>query len=54
VPYRTHFRVTNLPQPAVLRQVFARIEELLCAYARVPLPQETDRSNVVDAQARFK
>ena len=28
VPYRTHFRVTNLPQPDVLRQVFARMEEL--------------------------
>jgi alanine-synthesizing transaminase len=54
VPYRTHFRVTNLPQPAVLRQVFARIEELLSSYAAAPPPQQADRSNVVDAQTRFK
>ena len=54
VPYRTHFRITNLPQPAVLRQVFARMEELLCAYAAAPPPKETGRSNVVDAQTRFK
>jgi alanine-synthesizing transaminase len=33
VPYRTHFRVTNLPDPGVLAEVFARIEELLDNYA---------------------
>jgi len=33
VPYRTHFRVTNLPEPAVLSDVFARMEELLDSYA---------------------
>jgi alanine-synthesizing transaminase len=33
VPYRTHFRVTNLPEAAVLRDVFARIESLLEARA---------------------
>ena len=33
VPYATHFRVTNLPEPAVLTDVFARIEELLDDYA---------------------
>ena len=33
VPYNTHFRVTNLPEPAVLADVFARIEELLDNYA---------------------
>jgi alanine-synthesizing transaminase len=55
VPYRTHFRITNLPQPAVLRQVFARVDELLCAYAAAPPPpKEVGRSNVVDAQSRFK
>jgi alanine-synthesizing transaminase len=54
VPYRTHFRVTNLPQPAVLREVFARIEELLCAYAAAPPAKASDRDNVVDAQTRFK
>jgi alanine-synthesizing transaminase len=33
VPYNTHFRVTNLPEPAVLTDVFARMEELLDDYA---------------------
>ena len=29
VPYRNHFRVTLLPQPEVVREVFARIERVL-------------------------
>jgi alanine-synthesizing transaminase len=29
VPYRNFFRITNLPEPQVLKTVFARIEELL-------------------------
>jgi alanine-synthesizing transaminase len=33
VPYNTHFRVTNLPEPDVLRDVFGRMEELLDNYA---------------------
>jgi alanine-synthesizing transaminase len=33
VPYRNHFRITNLPDAAVLRSVFEKIEELLAAYA---------------------
>jgi alanine-synthesizing transaminase len=33
VPYRNHFRITNLPDPATLREVFARIEDLLSGYA---------------------
>jgi alanine-synthesizing transaminase len=33
VPYRTHFRVTTLPDAATLAVVFARIEELLASYA---------------------
>ena len=33
VPYRNHFRITNLPDAATLREVFARIEELLEGYA---------------------
>jgi alanine-synthesizing transaminase len=53
VPYRTHFRVTNLPQPDVLRQVFARMEELLNAYAE-GAPRSAGHSNIVDAQTRFK
>jgi alanine-synthesizing transaminase len=52
VPYTSHFRVTTLPEPAVLRDVFARIEELLAAYARAG--GEPAQSNVVDAAARFK
>jgi alanine-synthesizing transaminase len=33
VPYRSHFRVTNLPEPQVLTDVFQRMEELLSDYA---------------------
>ena len=32
VPYNTHFRITNLPEPPVLTDVFGRIEELLDNY----------------------
>lgn len=38
VPYKTHFRVTNLPEPAVLADVFSRIEELLDNYAAGDAP----------------
>ena len=34
VPYRDHFRVTLLPEPDVLREVFARIDRVLDGYAR--------------------
>jgi alanine-synthesizing transaminase len=37
VPYRNHFRITNLPDAATLREVFARIEELLGSYAESPM-----------------
>jgi hypothetical protein len=51
VPYRDHFRTTWLPDAALLRKVFARIEELLASYAgRAP----SDRARVVHAEARFK
>jgi alanine-synthesizing transaminase len=33
VPYRNHFRITNLPDAATLREVFTRIEDLLALYA---------------------
>jgi alanine-synthesizing transaminase len=33
VPYKTHFRVTNLPEPNVLADVFSRMDELLENYA---------------------
>ncbi len=52
VPYRNHFRVTTLPDPATLRVVFARIEELLESYANGS--RDNEASKVVDAQARFK
>ncbi|MGQ0834516.1 MAG: aminotransferase class I/II-fold pyridoxal phosphate-dependent enzyme [Gammaproteobacteria bacterium] len=52
VPYRDHFRVTNLPDAGILRQVFARIETLLAAYANAPRALPAD--NVVAARDRFK
>jgi alanine-synthesizing transaminase len=52
VPYRNHFRVTTLPDSAMLRDVFGRIDELLTAYATGP--REAGESNVVDALNRFK
>jgi alanine-synthesizing transaminase len=33
VPYRDHFRVTLLPEPEQMAEVFARIESLLDDYA---------------------
>ena len=33
VPYRHHFRITNLPLKDTLAEVFRRIEELLESYA---------------------
>ncbi|HEU4602774.1 MAG TPA: aminotransferase class I/II-fold pyridoxal phosphate-dependent enzyme [Steroidobacteraceae bacterium] len=38
-PYKTHFRITNLPTPEVLADVFARMEELLDSYASGAEPQ---------------
>jgi len=32
-PYNTHFRITNLPRPEVIAEVFRRMEELLDSYA---------------------
>jgi alanine-synthesizing transaminase len=57
VPYRNHFRVTNLPDAALLREVFARIEELLTSYAAAPRqesPREAVTRNIVSAASRFK
>ena len=50
VGYRNHFRVTNLPDAATLREVFARIEGLLSDYAAatpVSTPREAPKGNVV-------
>jgi len=52
VPYRNHFRVTTLPDPATLRMVFGRIETLLDAYASGS--RESSKPRVVEAQTRFK
>jgi alanine-synthesizing transaminase len=55
VPYTNHFRITNLPDAATLREVFARIEDLLAGYAANPArPSHTAADNVVAAAARFK
>jgi alanine-synthesizing transaminase len=51
VPYRTHFRVTTLPDAAQLKVVFARIEELLGSYAQ--RPGVVAGANVLSAQDRF-
>jgi alanine-synthesizing transaminase len=52
VPYRTHFRITTLPDAALLRQVFARIDEVLTGYAEAA--QASDGDNVLDASSRFR
>jgi alanine-synthesizing transaminase len=56
VPYRNHFRVTNLPDPATLRVVFARIEELLQGYVSAGSAGDAGAgsTNVVEATSRFK
>ena len=55
VPYRSHFRITNLPEAATLREVFGRIEKLLGAYADGGQGAGgAGRDNVVSAGSRFK
>ena len=51
VPYRDHFRTTLLPEAALLKKVFARIEELLASYAVHPAGVG---KSVVHAETRFK
>jgi alanine-synthesizing transaminase len=51
VPYRSHFRITNLPDAATLRIVFQRIDELLGEYRSGARP--VARGQVVPAQGRF-
>jgi alanine-synthesizing transaminase len=54
VPYRNRFRVTTLPDPATLQEVFARIDQLLASYAASE-PRASERApNVVEATTRFK
>jgi alanine-synthesizing transaminase len=52
VPYRDHFRITNLPDAATLRTVFARIDELLAAGAHARAMGAG--AQVIEAQGRFK
>jgi alanine-synthesizing transaminase len=57
VPYANHFRITNLPDAAMLREVFARIEELLSVYeaaGSVAAPAAMATGNVARCAARFK
>ena len=54
VPYRNHFRITNLPDAATLREVFRRIEELLGEYADCDHGAPALRGQVVSAASRFK
>jgi alanine-synthesizing transaminase len=51
VPYRSHFRITNLPDPTTLRTVFQRIDDLLAEYRSGARPLA--RGQVVRAQDRF-
>jgi alanine-synthesizing transaminase len=51
VPYRDHFRTTLLPDAALLKKVFTRIDELLSSYASSPAG---DKQRVVHAESRFK
>ena len=56
VPYRNHFRITNLPDAPTLHEVFARTEELLATYAsraRTSV-RETVTRNLVRSASRFK
>ena len=52
VPYRNHFRITNLPDAATLREVFARIEELLASYASAARAPAEAAAKVISG--RFK
>ena len=55
VPYRTHFRVTNLPDAATLREVFARMDVLLGSYASTGGGASGQaRGKVLEAGSRFK
>jgi alanine-synthesizing transaminase len=50
VGYNDHFRITNLPDAATLKTVFARMGELLSEYASRPARAGT----VVEAGQRFR
>jgi alanine-synthesizing transaminase len=54
VPYRNHFRVTNLPEPQMIADVFGRMEELLHNYAvgDLPVTRPNPALRVVEAAAK--
>ena len=54
VPYRNHFRITNLPEPQMIAEVFGRMEELLHNYAvgDLPVTRPNPALRVVDAAAK--
>jgi alanine-synthesizing transaminase len=52
VPYRNHFRITNLPDAAVLKSVFERIEEVLEDYAATAAARTHPDLKVVEPAAQ--
>lgn len=46
VPYRDHFRITHLPRAEVIRDVFARMEDLLDSYANCQQPETRARPSL--------
>ncbi len=54
VPYRNHFRVTNLPEPQLIADVFGRMEELLHDYAvgETPVTRPNPALRVVETAAK--
>jgi|OpeIllAssembly_1097287.scaffolds.fasta_scaffold00022_15 alanine-synthesizing transaminase len=54
VPYRNHFRITNLPDPQMIAEVFGRMEELLHNYAvgELPVTRPNPALRVVEATAK--
>ena len=54
VPYRNHFRITNLPDPQMIAEVFGRMEELLHNYAvgDLPVTRPNPALRVVEAAAK--
>ena len=50
--YKTHFRITNLPRPEVLADVFRRMEELLDSYAAGAEPVSRPAPELKVSQSR--
>jgi alanine-synthesizing transaminase len=52
VPYKNYFRITNLPDSAVLSEVFGRIEELLDAYSAGTAARTQPNLKVIESVTR--